>query len=891
MSQPIAVLATFSAQEWNYSTDNLLAQVVLLPDQSTFNLLSGSQFFIALIAGVVMAFAFQVILTNFSIATGISAGINPAETGAQGWGKKIRRIEAKVGGWMVFVVNVALFVACFLAVKLTLIPNPELGAIIAVVIWSVYFLLLLWLSSRAVSSLAGAVGSTASSGLQGVIGTLATALSGRTAANQITDTVEASVAAVSKELKSAFASDQVRQNLEAYMAKLPQSRLQGLPEQATNALSNLPASSNFLDLFKSATPEDLSSGKLRQQLTQLLGVGTETNSDQNSQKQTGLRDRTLQLGLDTLVAILVGRNGSSNLDLENLTKPLTSLAQQFTQATSSVSNSIGETIRSDVENYLLNSPSWYLRPDSLDHGFREVLYDPEADAVLVQQQLEQLNRAAFVEILNQRQGIAAEQINDIADELELIRREVLDQVRVAAEQAQAQMLRQRVEAYLSSVPKEALMSQAEQDFAALLIDPEASYETLGTRLLQFDRDTLMQFLLAGRQDLSPEETEQILNTLESAREQVLNQSQATWSQLQTQAAEFRQRVESYLRETDPTQLTPQSIQRTLQSLLNAPEAGLLAVRASLGQIDRPQLEQVLTQRTELDQQQVQQILNQVETVRDTLLNTPQQLTEQAQQQYEKLTNQIGEYLRNTNLEELDPEGIQRDLGKLLNDPQAGAAALRSRLAQIDRETLVKLLSQRSDLNEEQVNQIIDRVQKAIRVVIRSPRQLVARTRNQARDLQTELAEYLRRTNRQELNPEGIKRDLQLLLKHPQVGAEQLADRFKKIDRDTLVSLLAQRQDVTEEEANRIVDQIESARDQIINQAETARNSVLQTVEQLQTEAEQRIVALKQNAKEQMEETQKTVATAAWWLFGTAITSVATAAIAGILASGGFRFLS
>lgn len=636
-------------------------------------------------------------------------------------------------------------------------------------------------------------------------------------------------------------------------------------------------------------------------------------------------------------------------------------------------------IRSDVENYLLNSPDWYLRPDSLDRGFREVLFDPNADAGLVRQQLEPLNRNYFVEVLNRRQGIVPDQVNDIADELELIRREVLDNVFAAEEQQRSQELRSRVETYFSSAPKEALNSDGiQQDFTALLADPDATYEMLGNRLLQFDRDTLMQMLLAGRQDLNPEETEQILNDLEGARDRFLNQSQETWNQLQTQAGEFRQQVESYLRETNPAELTPDAIQQTFQVLLEAPGGGLLALRTGLRQLDRHALEQVLSQRQDLDPQQVNQLIDQVEGIRDGILHAPQELAGQAKEQADRLTNQIGDYLRNINLEELNPEGIQRDLRQLLNDPQAGFSALRSRLSQVDRDTLVKLLSQRQDLSEEQVNRVIDQTQDAIQSIIRTPQQFAVRTRDRIRDFQSELADYLRNTHREELNPEGIQRDLQRLFKHPQLGAEQLGDRLSQVDRGTLVALLAQREDISEEEATQIVDQIigqiQSIRDQLVQQAqnvkdqvkatasqasdkvrdslnslerpelnyegiqrdvrklfddpeaglealrdrlsqfdretlvailssrsdiseeqanqiadriESVRDSVLDRAERLQAKAEERIKALKHQAKEQAEEVQKTAASAAWWVFGTAVTSVATAAIAGILASGGF----
>ncbi|MEQ8998148.1 MAG: hypothetical protein RID53_16770 [Coleofasciculus sp. B1-GNL1-01] len=41
----------------------------------------------------------------------------------------------------------------------------------------------------------------------------------------------------------------------------------------------------------------------------------------------------------------------------------------------------------------------------------------------------------------------------------------------------------------------------------------------------------------------------------------------------------------------------------------------------------------------------------------------------------------------------------------------------------------------------------------------------------------------------------------------------------------------------------------------------------------------------------MQETRKAAATAAWWLFGTALTSVAVAAFAGMLAVGGLAMFS
>ncbi|GAB4364402.1 MAG: hypothetical protein Kow00121_00020 [Elainellaceae cyanobacterium] len=1011
MFQAVVGLGVASHQTW-------IAQAPLPADQSTLIFLSGPQFFIALVAGVVMAFAFQFVLTNFGIAADLSAGINPVDTDAKNWGSAIRRIESKVGIWTLFIVNIALFTACFLSVKLTLIQDAELGAIVSVVIWSVYFLLLLWAGSRTVGSLLGTVASTAGAGLQGVMATVATALSGRAVNAQIVNTVEASVEAVTKELRSELAPDRLRGSIQDYVEKLqiPQPDLKGISSQVTNLLNLNPASlqstlnSSLLNLVQTATPNELKSGKLRDalltalndRLPQLLNTGQsddqgqpqgqnqpdQNQPDQNqpdqNQQQGSFRSQAIQQLVSPLIAALVQRVDLSELDVEQISNQLNSLSQQLPQQAKQAADAFNQPrafsiIRADIETYLLNSPSWYLHSNSLDSGFREVLFDPNANPSLVRQQLEQLNRRYFVGVLQRREGLKPEQVNDVADQLELIRQEVLATVREVEEQEKAQNLRQRAETYLSSAPKESLTSeQLQQDVMALFADPTASYETLGNRLVQFDRNTLMQMLLAGRQDLSQEETEQILSALEAARDRFLNQSQEQWNQLQSQAGEFRGRVESYLRETNPAEVTAEGIRQMLDNLTNAYESGELVIRAGLGEFDRNRLEQILAERQDLSQEQVHQFIDQVESVRDSILHVPQSLTGQAKEQYDRLLSRIADYLQNTNQEELNPEGIRRDLQKLLDDPQAGIAAWRDRLSQVDRDTLVKLLSQRGDLNEQQVNQLVDQVQQTIRDLVRAPQRFTTRTRDRLQDIQQNFSDYLRNTNREELNPEGIQRDLKRLFQHPRAGIEQLGERLSHVNRETVVALLSQREDISEEEANQIADQVESTRtrliqqaqnaqhqvqsavnslferlrgalnsleqsglnyenikrdmqqlfedpeagfealrdrlsqfdrqtlvsilssrtdlseeqaNQIVDQIESARDTVLHQAERLQEEAEKRISKLKHQAKEQAEEAQKTVATAAWWLFGTAVTSVAAAVAAGMIAANGFNFIS
>jgi predicted ribosome quality control (RQC) complex YloA/Tae2 family protein len=175
--------------------------------------------------------------------------------------------------------------------------------------------------------------------------------------------------------------------------------------------------------------------------------------------------------------------------------------------------------------------------------------------------------------------------------------------------------------------------------------------------------------------------------------------------------------------------------------------------------------------------------------------------------------------------------------------------------------------------------VIHQVESIRDQVVRQAQTVKDQVQSTANKANENVRGYLNSLERPELNYESIQRDFRKLFDDPEAGLDALRARLSQFDRDTLVALLSSRSDISEEQANKIIDQIEAARDSVLNRAE-----------RLQSKVEERIQALKHQAKEQAKEVQKTAASAAWWVFGTAITSVAVAAIAGVLASGGFSVL-
>lgn len=890
-----------------YKTLFWLAQVtpvdptVNTPEEAAL-VFSGPQFFVALIAGIVLAFALQLLLTNLSVAAGISYLGHQSDSDSErnesgSLGGTIRKIGTAVGIWTLVTVTIALAIACFLAVKLSLISSGGLGAIIGLVIWATYFCLLFWVSSTTVGSLVGSVVNTATSGFQAIVGTATAAIGAQAVNNQVVSTAEAAAAAVRRELGSGIDPTSIRETLEDYLGSLrppeldiqkirgeferllndPQlkaiantdnlrnidrqtfvnlvsdrtdlskrdinrivDQLEGVWRQAVGSREQqTDRMGELLNYLKSAQPGQVKSDDINAKLDQL--IAETRDSKKADQKATDAAPGPIQLsvqqGLTTLMGLAMGRTDLSDLDVQTILSSLSKAKDKVSEQTDKLATQAGvkpelpySTIRADIDNYLLNTYSWQITRPGLNREFKEVIYDPQGDPGTIRRELEQLDKSYFANLLQQRGVFTQDKINDISDQLEGIRQEVLVTVRAAEEEERTQDLRRRVEDYIRTAPKTELTAEGVNDnFKKVLEDADADHDTLERRLALYDRYALMQ-LLRGREDISETEADAIATNLEQSRDRVLIESQALRDRIQSETEAVWLNLESYLRNTGKDELNPEGIQRDIKTLLNDPQAGMWALRSRASRFDRDTLVQLLSQRQDLSEDQVNQIIDQVQNSWSSVVQAPQMVVDKAKEQVDKTSTALADYLRNTGKDELNPEGIQRDLTRLLSDPREGATALRQRLSQVDRDTLVKLLSQRQDLSEEQVNQVIDQVQGTIKNIVRAPRRLATRTQAQIQDFQSTLQDYLRNTGKDELNPEAIKRDLQLLLHDPRTGVESLTDRLSHIDRDTMISLLSQRQDISEEEAARIVDQVLSVRDQFVEQIRSIQRRIQQTID-------------------------------------------------------------
>lgn len=832
------------------------------------------------------------VAAGISLVGGSSSYDSSSEDSSQGLGSTIKKVGLALGLGTLISVSLALFIASFLAVKLGLFVAPLSGVIVGLVIWAAFFAMMMLLSSRAIGSLLGSVANTATSGMQAILGTATAALGAGAASKRVVNTAEAAAAAVRRELGMAIDPVSMRENVEEFLQSVKPAgidvdkiardfeqllddenlqeivnsdsvrdidrnifvqlisdrsdlskkdvdriatKLESVWHKTTNKItpSGNPVS-ELANYIKTATKEQLTGTDFGSKLDSLVDEMAKRRRSQTTNPLT----QVATVGMNSLIGMVMGRTDLSDLDVDKIVNQLKKLQGHLGEQTDKVASQVGlkdtpeTTVLKDIKNYLLNAYPWQLKQPNLDREFRGLIYDPAADPQTVASDLRQINRSNFIEILKQKGILSQSQVRSTANILDAIRLEVIATAEAAQAREKSIELMAAVENYLTSVPQENLTPEKIQiEFKPILEDFDATYEQLSTRLAVLDRPTLER-MLELRGDMDAISASAIAGELELVRDRVLEEAKQNLSQAEAVAERQWLKVQSYLRDTGKGELNPDAIKRELELMLKDPQAGSSLLKARLAQFNRDTLVQLLSQRQDLSEEQIEEAIDAVEGTWMRVTSAPQKLAGKAQEQYDRATSAIADYLRRTGKPELNPRGIQRDLSLLLEDPKLGSKAIRQRLAAMDRDTLVQLLAQRRDLSEDDVNQIIDDVQLTLRSIAKAPRRAAIRTQEKVQDFQSAIADYLRSTDKEELSPAGIKRDVELLLNDPRAGAESLKERLSKFDRSTLVALLTQRGDISETDVNRVVDDILAVRDRVLSQLQMVQDKIKSAIDRL-----------------------------------------------------------
>lgn len=262
---------------------------------------------------------------------------------------------------------------------------------------------------------------------------------------------------------------------------------------------------------------------------------------------------------------------------------------------------------------------------------------------------------------------------------------------------------------------------------------------------------------------------------------------------------------------------------------------------------------------------------------EKIADTMMELVGMSRQEAEAYRHKVEDYLARTGKQELNPDGIKRDIDKLVSEnPQAGIDGILARLDNIDRSTITSILAQRKDMNRDEATRLVDMVAGTVS----SLKNRYEETKKSAHEkapgaqgsIESSMRTYLDSLDNPELHYDNIMSDFQTLLHNPGAGTESLIHVLESIDRDDLKQMITHSgMNVSGADIDRTIDRIEDARDSLIHRTGMVREAVETKIETVEREAIQKI-----------DEVRKVAASAAWWVFGAALISGIASAIGGLV---------
>lgn len=840
---------------------------------------------VTLFTGLLIAFAVQLLLTSFGAAVGITAlGYLPIGRSASTQGDAdpdgSEEEESKVPGVIgiavglgtLVTVNLVLFIACFLAVKLSLVTSAVLGAILGLVIWAGYFLVVVWVGSSAVGSLLGSIASTLTAGVQGLISTTSAVFGRKDAAlpqplRKQMAAAEAILQGLQGELKQtqddrAALQDTWQATLQEYVTRLqpPKPDLATLRQEFSHALrdSDQPLATEIdrpalvelvsrrtdfskqdvhqivseletvwrealggvgtiaalTPLLASAHPQELTAETLKPHLQPHLQAATPGETAANP----AIDPKQL---FKQLVRTVRQRVDLSDLDVGQVVQRLQSLLSSDSEPNGATS------IGADVEEFLLNAHPWQLSQKTLQSEFEPVIFDPEANPIVMRQQLEELQPEDLAALLHQRDDLDEAQVSPIVDCLETVRQQVLETVRSIESQQQSQSFVLQVTDYLQSAQKSDLKpAPLKRQLIKLLHQSGAAIEQWADALQPLDSAAIQQALQAHASD--SEQLAALTEPVVTVRDRLIQAAQTPARDRQARAEALWLKLEKFVRNPEQ-KLTARTIQRQFKALGKAAEE--FPVQRPF---DRSTVEQWLNDRQNLSAKRMHQIADQLEKAWNNLVDEVLFQPSPPGRALQVLTD----YLKNLDGSRLDLATFPQDLLTHLRQHQVGLGDLG--LAVASRWGTIESL-QPPNLSAEQIQQL----QQSIYALAKLPRRWAVRTQGKAASLWDSLTHYLRHADPADLDPAHLQSSLNYLAKVAPTQLRSLSESLGDAipDQESLVAFLVDRGDLTATEAEKIGRQVAATLQKAIEQAQTLKQQSQQAIDRTLNTFNQALAAI------------------------------------------------
>ncbi len=493
-------------------------------------LVEGGNFFVCIVAGVLLAIAFQLLLTALSVAAGISAVGNVEEKAHKSKNQVShshnydddehgmnmgQKISTGFGAWTMITTSISLFFASLLAVQLGLLGANFVGAALGLVIWASFFIVMTYLEISAVSSLVGGLVSTVKDGF--TTASSAFSKSETSAAKEVARTnAKEQAKQMRKQFEKLFDTNDIDKKVDDYVQKLKPQRVdvKNIKNQIKDLLTDLQvtekADFDYPNSVKKMILEEADKSAL-------------SKEDKKAIKEHvgGLKD--------------IAQSDASNE--EKAKKGV----EELTPADREQINKYQEKIKKALQN----TGKEELQPAKLEEDLRRILDEPGTASNIAKAKASALDRQTLIKIISS-QNMSESEANNYVDKVEAVLKKVNSFFGSTGDQAASKKddLKEKVKSLFSGSGDSGAafdLDKIKSDFISIFQSSgEAGSTDLKYKLEHYNKDE-MTALVAQKTGMSRTESESIADTIVSARDGVLEKANKIEAQVNEKMREAKEK--------------------------------------------------------------------------------------------------------------------------------------------------------------------------------------------------------------------------------------------------------------------------------------------------------------------------------------------------------------
>jgi len=489
------------------------------------------QFFITVIAGVILALGFQFILTSLSVAAGISAigdvKKSYAESKNHTSGKRNFKdsdsdsdedqsgstgtmVTTGFGIWSTLTVAISLFGATAFAMNLSLVANPLIAITLALVIWACFFILLFYLETKVVNTFIGGLINAATSGL-------------RSSASAVKDMFAPSEAA-----KVEHVADHT---IEKIRKEFQNNIDAGMLDNAVD---------EFFTKFDRKVPNY---DQVKQDIEQIVNDSVEKSNEQSSSNNSGGGSQGKWMAVQSVLNNAIGEASSDDSEEgKSKTQQLKRLQKELKEAygkgdsgqekaekviaklTPAEEEQVNNYI-TKVKDFLSQNISDDMDSEDMRQKLGEIFENPQVEAEKISHKLSDIDKPTIVKWLSENTSMDRAQLEKYADKAEKTVRRVQLELNGNRNDGVVTELKEQVESILDGLTgKQGTTGLDFNKLSQILQDkfdnPKDNLETIKNRLENYDKEDVIN-LITNNTKIDRKDIDKVADSVDDARNKVL----------------------------------------------------------------------------------------------------------------------------------------------------------------------------------------------------------------------------------------------------------------------------------------------------------------------------------------------------------------------------------